>query len=105
MTYQQLIVGPDYRDDPRNARLLAGRAGRERGTIITADGVVVATSEADPDDPRVFRRIYPEDGLYAHVVGYATQLFGSSRPGERMGRSAPDRSRRHHLRCHQRHDG
>ena len=78
VTYQQLIVGPDYRDDPRNARLLAGRAGRERGTIITADGVVVATSEADPDDPRVFRRIYPEDGLYAHVVGYATQLFGSA---------------------------
>jgi peptidoglycan glycosyltransferase len=78
VTYQQLIVGPDYRDDPRNARLLAGRAGRERGTIITGDGVVVATSVADPDDPRVFRRIYPEEGLYAHVVGYATQLFGAT---------------------------
>ena len=30
VTYQQLIVGPDYRDDPRNARLIAGRANGPR---------------------------------------------------------------------------
>ena len=78
VTWHQIIVGPDYRDDARNLRLVAGRTGRERGTIITADGVVVSRSVADPDDPRVFRREYPEGPLYGHIVGYSTLLFGST---------------------------
>ncbi len=77
VTYHQVIVGPEYRDDPRNVRVATGRTGRERGTIITADGVVVARSEADPDDPLIFRRTYPEGPLYGHTVGYTTLLFGS----------------------------
>jgi peptidoglycan glycosyltransferase len=77
VTYHQLVVGPDYRDDPRNVRVATGRTGRERGTIITADGVVVAVSEADPDDPLSFRRSYPEGALYSHTVGSTTLLFGS----------------------------
>ena len=78
VTYIQVIKGPDYRDDPRNLRVVAGRAGRERGTIITADGVVIARSVSNPDDARVFRRTYPESNLYAHAVGYASLLFGDS---------------------------
>jgi peptidoglycan glycosyltransferase len=77
VTYHQVIVGPDYRDDPRNVRVATGITGRERGTIITADGVVVAESETDPDDPLSFRRSYPEGDLYAHTVGYSTLLFGN----------------------------
>jgi peptidoglycan glycosyltransferase len=77
VTYIQLIRGPEYRDDPRNARLVTGLAGRERGTIITADGVVVAESRANPDDPRFFIRSYPETDLYAHTVGYATAIYGT----------------------------
>lgn len=77
VTYHQVIVGPEYRDDPRNVRVATGRTGRERGTIITADGVVVAVSEADPDDPLSFRRSYPEGALYGHTVGYTTLLFGN----------------------------
>ena len=76
-TYVQLIRGPEYRDDPRNARVITGIAGRERGTIITADGVVVAESIANPLDPRFFRRSYPEQELYAHTVGYATAIYGT----------------------------
>ena len=77
VTYHQVIVGPEYRDDPRNVRVATSQTGRERGTIITADGVVVAESEADPADPLVFRRSYPEGALYGHTVGYTTLLFGS----------------------------
>jgi peptidoglycan glycosyltransferase len=77
VTYHQIIVGPEYRDDPRNVRVATGRTGRERGTVITADGVVVAVSEADPDDPLSFRRSYPEGALYGHTVGYTTLLFGN----------------------------
>lgn len=78
VTYLQVIEGPNYRDDPRNLRVLAGRTGRERGTIITSDGVVVARSVPNPEDTRVFRRSYPEGSGYAHTVGYATLLFGDS---------------------------
>ncbi|MBT8214653.1 MAG: penicillin-binding protein 2, partial [Acidimicrobiia bacterium] len=76
MTWLQVVVGPDFRDDPRNVRVAAARVAKERGPIITADGVVVARSTANPDDRRVFRRTYPEGDLYAHVVGYSTFLFG-----------------------------
>ena len=77
-TYLQAIAGPDYRDDPRNHRVALARSGKERGGILTADGVVVAVSEADPADPLSFARSYPEGALYAHVVGYSTLLFGDA---------------------------
>lgn len=76
-TYLQAFAGPRYRDDPKNLRLVAWRTGRERGAIVTSDGVVVARSDTDPDDPRVFRREYPEGDLYAQVVGYNSVLFGT----------------------------
>jgi len=78
VTYLQVIQGPQYRDDPRNIRVLTGQAGRERGTIITADGVLVASSSADPNDPQQYIRDYPQGAAYAHVVGYATLIFGTS---------------------------
>ena len=78
VTYFQVIKGPNYRDDPRNVRVVAGRAGRERGTIISSDGVVIAQSVPNPDDPRVFRRSYPEAETYGHAVGYASLLFGDT---------------------------
>lgn len=78
VTWIQVIRGPEYRDDPRNARVITAFAGRERGTIITADGVVVATSQPDPADARLWERSYPESDLYAHAAGYATVLFGST---------------------------
>ena len=78
VTYLQVIQGPEYRDDPRNIRVATGLAGRERGTIITADGVMVASSSTDPADAQQFSRLYPEGSAYAHVVGYATLIFGNS---------------------------
>jgi len=78
VTFLQVIQGPEYRDDPRNIRVVTGRAGKERGTIITADGVPVARSSPDPDDPQLFTRTYPEGETYAHVVGYATLIYGVS---------------------------
>ncbi len=78
VTYLQVIRGPEYRDDPRNLRVPTGRAGKERGTIITADGVILARSTGDPDNPQLFTRTYPEGKSYAHVVGYATLIFGAA---------------------------
>lgn len=73
----QTVAGPSYRDDPRNPRVTAWRVGRERGAIITEDGVVTARSDPNPSDPQTFTRTYPLDQRYAHTVGYVSVLFGS----------------------------
>lgn len=92
VTYDQVVAGPRYRDDPRNARVALDRAGRERGGIVTADGVIVAESVADEVDARSFRRVYPMNALYAHVVGYSSALFGNSGlEEERASELASDR--------------
>ncbi|MFQ5948445.1 MAG: penicillin-binding transpeptidase domain-containing protein, partial [Acidimicrobiia bacterium] len=78
LTYLQAIAGPRYRDDLRNQRVQLERTGRERGAIMTTDGVVIAESRPDPDDLQAFRRTYPHRELYAHVVGHSTLLFGDS---------------------------
>lgn len=77
LTYQQAVAGPGYRDDVRNPRALADRATRERGPIITADGVVVALSEAAGDGSTLVRS-YPHPDLYAHIVGYSSSYFGDT---------------------------
>ncbi len=77
VTYIQAINGPEYRDDPRNPRVVAWRTGRERGPIVTSDQVVVAVSERLPEDPTLFQREYPFGDLYAHSVGYTSVLYGS----------------------------
>ena len=76
LTFQQAVAGPGYRDDVRNPRALLDRATRERGPILTADGVVVALSEEGPDGALV--RTYPEGDLYGHVTGYASSYFGDT---------------------------
>lgn len=78
LTYLQVVAGPRYRDDPRNARVVLSRTGRERGPIVSTEGEVLAESRADPEDLRRFARHYPHGGLYAHTVGYSSLLFGDS---------------------------
>ncbi len=78
VTWIQVVQASEYRDDPRNSRVVTARVGRERGTIITADGVVVAESVPSRNDPQVFTRSYPEGETYAHVTGYSTVLFGDT---------------------------
>ncbi|RPI24186.1 MAG: penicillin-binding protein 2 [Actinobacteria bacterium] len=77
-TYLQAVAGQSYREDPRNARLIAWRTGRERGAIVTADSVVVARSDPDEEDPKLFQRTYPEGPAYVHTVGLTSVLFGST---------------------------
>jgi peptidoglycan glycosyltransferase len=91
-TWVQAVAAPRYRDDPRNPRLVAWRVGKERGAIVTADDVVAARSDPDPEDPQVFRRSYPEGDLYAHTVGFASVLFGArGLEQERSGDLVSDR--------------
>jgi peptidoglycan glycosyltransferase len=91
LTYHQAIRGPSYREDLRNPRAILDRTERERGRIITADGVVVARSEPSGDDSAKFVRVYPEGELYAHTVGYSSGVFGDT---------GVEKTRRDDLRSH-----
>lgn len=76
-TWIQAVAGPDYRDDPRNPRLVASRVGRERGAIVSSDAVVAARSDPSPDTSQTFVRSYPGGADYAHTVGFVSVLFGA----------------------------
>lgn len=77
VAYIQAVEGPQLRDDPRNPRVIAWRTGRQRGPILSADGTVLARSTPSPDDPNLYERLYPEQDLYAHSVGFTSVLYGS----------------------------
>lgn len=67
------------REHPSNTRELRRDFGAPRGTIVTADGIVVARSEDNPPGSTYERfRTYPEGGLFAHVVGYWALNHGST---------------------------
>ena len=76
-TYIQAVQGPSLRDDPRNARFVAWRTGRQRGPITSSDGTILARSTPSNTDPTLYEREYPEGDMYAHTVGFTSVLYGS----------------------------
>lgn len=78
VTWYQVLGVDRYRNDPRNARTALSESGKERGLIVTRDGLVLARSDPDPDEPTSFVRSYPEGAVFAPVVGYTSLLAGNA---------------------------
>jgi penicillin-binding protein A len=64
--------------DPRNDRAVIQTFNKPRGQILSADGVVLATSTATPDEKYKFQRSYPTGELFANVTGYYSFTFGAT---------------------------
>jgi penicillin-binding protein A len=65
--------------DPRNNRQTERDFNRPRGSIIAADGTVLARSVATPrGDQFRYQREYPTGDLFGNVTGYYTFSFGST---------------------------
>jgi peptidoglycan glycosyltransferase len=75
LTYVQVVKASDYREDPRNKRVLLAEYSRKRGQI-SADGKVLASS-VETDDRLRYQRQYPEGPVYAPVTGYYSSDFSS----------------------------
>ena len=75
VTYIQVLRGPDYRDDARNARLLLAESSKERGLIVDRNGITLAESVPDPAAQSVFIRQYPYGDAFVHSVGFSSLLF------------------------------
>ena len=67
----------ELQDDPRNNRAVVRDFSSPRGSIETADGVVVAES-VESDDQFEFQRQYPTGDLFAHITGFFAFQLGSA---------------------------
>ncbi|MCU7584783.1 FtsW/RodA/SpoVE family cell cycle protein [Adlercreutzia muris] len=76
LTYLMIIKAPEYQNMPSNNHTIAREAQMERGTISTVDGTVLAQSVRQEDGS--YQREYPAGTLAAHIVGYASQKFGTA---------------------------
>lgn len=85
VNYIQVVKAGDYRDDPRNARVLVSTYARERGPISVLAGseqVRVAFSQ-ETDGRLKFLRQYPTGPAYAHVTGFVSLVYGTPMGVER----------------------
>lgn len=75
----QVVDAEDLRDRPRNQQTAQRERLIDRGTIVTADGTVVARSVARKvDGQTTYGRAYPEGSLAPHVVGYTDDKVGAT---------------------------
>jgi len=79
VNWVQVVKAEDYRDDPRNSRVLLRTYERERGPIavLEADGKRQAVAESvRTDGPLEWLRTYPGGPAYAPVTGYYSLVYG-----------------------------
>ncbi|SFN17799.1 peptidoglycan glycosyltransferase [Pseudonocardia ammonioxydans] len=84
ITYVQVVMAGQYRDDPRNQRSQIDEYSRQRGQI-TADGQVLAQS-VESDGRLRFARQYPEGPAFAPITGFLSTVYGKGA----LERSADD---------------
>ncbi|MDQ3982397.1 MAG: penicillin-binding transpeptidase domain-containing protein, partial [Actinomycetota bacterium] len=68
----------DIASNPANIRALIAEYAVKRGDISTLDGEPVATSRATKGRHK-YERVYPGGELYAHIVGYKSLVYGTTR--------------------------
>ncbi len=75
----QVIQAKQLAESPGNTRIALRDFGEARGSILSADGRVLARSLANPDTKSAikFMREYPGGTLYAHLTGYFSFTYGA----------------------------
>jgi peptidoglycan glycosyltransferase len=67
------------KDNPHNRRQLLEQMQHPRGLILAADGTVLASNKrTGSGETKRYYRTYPQDGLFAHAVGYYFVSKGSA---------------------------
>ncbi len=77
VNYVQFWQADRINDEPINQRQEQRSFNSPRGDILSADGVVLATSEENRGG-FAFRRLYPEGALFGGVTGYYSFNLGST---------------------------
>tara|TARA_B100000029_G_scaffold267864_1_gene263474 strand:- start:240 stop:1727 length:1488 start_codon:yes stop_codon:yes gene_type:complete len=76
LTRVHLIQRDQLQDNPNNTRSIVREFSKERGSIETTDGFIIAESQEVQNELK-FQRLYPFGDLYAHITGYFSFLYGS----------------------------
>ena len=77
LNYIQVFKAESLNDNPENRRAILRDFSGPRGTIETADGVVVARS-VEVDDEFERQREYPAADLFAQITGYFSFAAGAT---------------------------
>lgn len=77
LNYIQVFRADDLNTKTGNDRPVVQAFARPRGTMATADGVLLARS-VPTDDRFQFQREYPEGDLYASLTGYFNYVYGAT---------------------------
>ncbi|MCW2545248.1 MAG: cell elongation-specific peptidoglycan D,D-transpeptidase [Frankiales bacterium] len=74
----QVVKAKEYRNDPRNRRVLLRTYDRERGPIVigTGKGRQAVAKSIATKDPLKYLRTYPGGPSYAPVTGFASLVYG-----------------------------
>lgn len=75
LNHIQVLQASQLSNAPGNSRTIIREFARPRGTIQTADGVVVAQSVATRDFYK-YQRVYPQGPLFSDVTGYLSLIYG-----------------------------
>lgn len=75
MSYLELWGKKEYMASSYNKRLQIQNTLVKRGTIYDKNGRVLAESIAEG---KYYKRVYPHDALYAHVIGYTSEVYGTT---------------------------
>ncbi|HUO47656.1 MAG TPA: penicillin-binding transpeptidase domain-containing protein, partial [Acidimicrobiales bacterium] len=78
LTNIQVVKAHQYATAPRNPAVIAAHTDQPRGIIQSADGVVLADSVPASSGVYKYQRQYPTAGLFSHVVGYLSPIYGST---------------------------
>ncbi len=88
VNYVQVVKAGDYRDDPRNARVLLRTYEQQRGAIAlgTGAGRQALARSVETDDRLRYLRTYPGGPVYAHATGFFSLVYGSTGIERSQGR-------------------
>lgn len=77
MNRMSFLDAEELRENPNNRREVRRDFGAPRGTVVTADGQVLAQS-VPTDTEWGLQREFPEGELYGHITGHYSLSVGSS---------------------------
>lgn len=77
LNYIQFWEAPTLNEKPGNSRPIDQAFNQPRGTVSTADGVIIAQS-VPVDTKKKYLREFPERDLYAQITGYFNYNFGAT---------------------------
>ena len=80
LNWIQVVDKNSLDDNPLNTAQVRRDFNRPRGSIVTADGTVIAQSIPNPDTNSEFdrMRVYPAGELFGQTTGYFSFRYGSS---------------------------